>query len=175
MMIGEELGMGFEDVEQLRFAGLLHDIGKTGLPGEILLKPSRLTADELAQVHSHAEIGASIVDQIEFLKSLTPVILHHHEHWDGSGYPMGLSGEDIPLLARILCVADAFDAMTTKSSYKKRMPFATARKELEANVGTHFDPRVVGALLEALDKQALAGATGLLVAPEDMARTDLPA
>jgi putative nucleotidyltransferase with HDIG domain len=175
MMIGEELGMGFEDVEQLRFAGLLHDIGKTGLPGEILLKPSRLTAEELAQVHSHAEIGASIVDQIEFLKSLTPVILHHHERWDGSGYPMGLSGEDIPLLARILCVADAFDAMTTKSSYKKRMPFATARKELEANVGTHFDPRVVGALLEALDKQALAGATGLLVAPEDMTRRDLPA
>ena len=173
MMIGEELGMGFEDVEQLRFAGLLHDIGKTGLPGEILLKPSRLSADELAQVHSHAEIGASIVDQIEFLKSLTPVILHHHEHWDGSGYPMGLSGEDIPLLARILCVADSFDAMTTKSSYKKRMPFATARRELEANVGTHFDPRVVAALLEALDKQALAGATGLLAAPEDKPRPEL--
>jgi putative nucleotidyltransferase with HDIG domain len=175
MMIGEELGLGYEDVEQLRFAGLLHDIGKTGLPGEILLKPSRLSADELAQVHSHAEIGASIVDQIEFLKSLTPVILHHHEHWDGSGYPIGLSGEDIPLMARILCVADSFDAMTTKSSYKKRMPFATARLELEANVGTHFDPRVVAALLEALDKQALAGVTGLLVAPEAGARTDLPA
>ena len=121
MMIGEELGLGYEDVEQLRFAGLLHDIGKTGLPGEILLKPSRLSAEELAKVHSHAEIGASIVDQIEFLKSLTPVILHHHEHWDGSGYPLGLSGEDIPLMARILCVADSFDAMTTKSSYKKRM------------------------------------------------------
>jgi HD-GYP domain-containing protein (c-di-GMP phosphodiesterase class II) len=115
------------------------------------------------------------VDQIEFLKSLTPVILHHHEHWDGSGYPIGLSGEDIPLMARILCVADSFDAMTTKSSYKKRMPFATARLELEANVGTHFDPRVVAALLEALDKQALAGVTGLLVAPEAGARTDLPA
>ena len=175
MMIGEELGLGYEDIEQLRFAGLLHDIGKTGLPGDILLKPSRLSAEELAQVHSHAEIGASIVDQIEFLKSLTPVILHHHEHWDGSGYPMGLSGEDIPLLARILCVADSFDAMTTKSSYKKRMPFATARRELETNVGMHFDPRVVAALLEALDKQALAGATGLLVAPEEGARPDLPA
>ncbi len=175
MMIGEELGLGFEDVEQLRFAGLLHDIGKTGLPGEILLKPSRLSAQELAQVHSHAEIGASIVDQIEFLRSLTPVILHHHEHWDGSGYPMGLSGEDIPLLARILCVADAFDAMTTKSSYKKRMSFAVARRELEKNVGTHFDPRVVGGLLEALDKQALAGATGLLASPEVSDGTGLPA
>ena len=175
MMIGEELGLGYEDVEQLRFAGLLHDIGKTGLPGELLLKPSRLSAEELAQVHSHSELGATIVDQIEFLKSLTPVILHHHEHWDGSGYPIGLSGEDIPLMARILCVADSFDAMTTKSSYKKRMSFATARRELEANVGTQFDPRVAAALLEALDKQALAGATGLLVAPEDGARKDLPA
>ena len=175
MMIGEELGLGYEDIEQLRFAGLLHDIGKTGLPGEILLKPSSLSAEELAKVHSHAEIGASIVDQIEFLKSLTPVILHHHEHWDGSGYPMGLSGEDIPLLARILCVADSFDAMTTKSSYKKRMPFSAARRELEKNVGTHFDPRMVAALLEALDKQALAGSTGLLAGAAENARTDLPA
>jgi putative nucleotidyltransferase with HDIG domain len=175
MMIGEELGLGYEDVEQLRFAGLLHDIGKTGLPGEILLKPSKLTAEELAQVHSHAEIGASIVDQIEFLKTLTPVILHHHEHWDGSGYPLGLSGEDIPLLARILCVADSFDAMTTKSSYKKRMPFSVARRELETNVGKHFDPRVVAALLEALDKQSLAGSTGLLAGPGVHADTHLPA
>ncbi len=175
MMIGEELGLGYEDIEQLRFAGLLHDIGKTGLPGEILLKPSRLSAEELAKVRAHAEIGASIVDQIEFLKSLTPIILHHHEHWDGSGYPLGLSGEDIPLMARILCVADSFDAMTTKSSYKKRMTFGTARHELEVNVGTQFDARVVAALLEALDKQALAGSTGLLAVAEDGVREDLPA
>ena len=174
MMIGEELGLGYEDIEQLRFAGLLHDIGKTGLPGEILLKPSRLTAEELAQVHSHAEIGASIVDQIEFLKALTPVILHHHEHWDGSGYPLGLSGEDIPLMARILCVADSFDAMTTKSSYKKRMTYANARRELERSVGTHFDPRVVAALLEALDREVLAGSTGLLASSDIGSRPGLP-
>ncbi len=79
------------------------------------------------------------------------------------------------MLARILCVADSFDAMTTKTSYKKRMPFATARRELESNVGTHFDPRIVAALLEALDKQALAGSTGLLAASDDQARRDLPA
>ena len=115
------------------------------------------------------------MDQIEFLKSLTPIILHHHEHWDGSGYPLGLSGEDIPLMARILCVADSFDAMTTKSSYKKRMTFGTARHELEVNVGTQFDARVVAALLEALDKQALAGSTGLLAVAEDGVREDLPA
>lgn len=173
MMIGEELGLGFEDVERLRFAGLLHDIGKTGLPSEILLKSSKLTADEYARVCAHAETGASIVDQIEFLKSLTPVILHHHERWDGKGYPMKLSGEAIPLLARIVAVADSFDAMTTKSSYKKQMSFAQARNELERSAGTQFDPRIVASLFEALDARALAGSTGLLSPAEYRDRPDL--
>jgi putative nucleotidyltransferase with HDIG domain len=162
MMIGEELGLPFEDVEQLRFAGLLHDIGKTGLPSDLLLKPSKLSADELQRVRAHAELGASIVDQIEFLKSLTPVILHHHERWDGSGYPSGLHADEIPLLARILAVADSFDAMTTKRTYRKRLTMAAARNEMMSGAGTQFDPLVVAALFEALDKQALAGATGLL-------------
>ena len=118
MLIGEELGLGYEDVEQLRFAGLLHDVGKTGVPEEILLKPGRLTPEELLKAQSHAEIGASIIDQIDFLKSLTPIILHHHERWDGSGYPAALAGEDIPLLARVLAVADAFDAMTADTPYR---------------------------------------------------------
>jgi len=175
MMIGKELGLSYEEVEQLRFAGLLHDIGKTGLPGELLLKPSSLSADELAQVRTHAEIGASIVDQIEFLKSLTPIILHHHEHWDGSGYPLGLAGEAIPLLARILCAADSFDAMTTKSSYKKRMPLETARRELKRGAGSQFDPGIVVALFEALDKAEIADAAGLLASPEPGAQVGLPA
>ena len=175
MMIGKELGLSYEEIEQLRFAGLLHDIGKTGLPGELLLKPSRLSADELAQVRTHAEIGASIVDQIEFLKSLTPIILHHHEHWNGSGYPLGLAGEDIPLLARILSAADSFDAMTTKSSYKKRMPMEAARRELKSGAGTQFDPRIVAALFEALDKSELAGTLGLLVSPKPGVEAGLPA
>jgi len=127
----------------------LHDIGKTGLPSELLLKPSKLSAEELSRVRAHAELGASIVDQIEFLKSLTPVILHHHEHWDGSGYPNALVAEEIPLLARILAVADAYDAMTTQ--------------------------RVVEALADALEKQALAGATGLLAPADAKRRPELPA
>ena len=173
MMIGEELGLPLEDVEQLRFAGLLHDIGKAGLPSELLLKPSKLSGEELQRVRAHAELGASIVDQIEFLKSLTPVILHHHERWDGSGYPSGLHADGIPLLARILAVADSFDAMTTKRAYRKRLSFAAARNEMVAGAGTQFDPSIVAALFEGLDKAALAGATGLLAPAEVKGRAEL--
>jgi putative nucleotidyltransferase with HDIG domain len=173
MLAGEELGLPMEDIEQLRFAGLLHDIGKTGVPSEILLKPSKLTPEELERVRFHSELGASIVDQIDFLKSLTPIILHHHERWDGKGYPMGLSTESIPLLARILAVADSFDAMTTKRPYKKQLSFNSARLELERGAGTHYDPRVVAALLEALDRQARVGSTGLLAPAESQGRPDL--
>ncbi|NTU71711.1 MAG: HD domain-containing protein [Coriobacteriia bacterium] len=162
MLIGEELGLSFEDIEQLRFAGLLHDIGKTGVPYEILLKPSQLSGDELMRVRAHAEFGASIVDQIEFLKNITPIILHHHERWDGEGYPTGLAGESIPLLARILSVADAFDAMSTKKAYGAGKSFSAARKELQKAAGSHFDPRIVAAFLGGLERMELAGATGLL-------------
>ncbi len=162
MAMGEQLGLGFEAIEQLRFAGLLHDIGKTGVPEEILLKPSRLTAEEYAEVQRHAEIGASIVDEIEFLKSLTPIILHHHERWDGKGYPAGLAGDEIPLLARILAVADSFDAMTSERAYKPRLTIEQARLELESNAGTYYDPRVLAALFDVLDQMAMAGGTGLL-------------
>ncbi len=173
MLIGEELGLPFEDVEQLRFAGLLHDIGKTGVPQEILLKPSKLSGDELRRVQLHSEFGASIVDQIDFLKSLTPVILHHHERWDGEGYPAGLSGESIPLLARILAVADSFDAMSTKKAYGERKAFSLARKEMLRAAGSQFDPRVVDALLAGLDRMATVGATGLLAPAESQGRPEL--
>ena len=171
MLIGEELELSFEDIEQLRFAGLLHDIGKTGVPQDILLKPSKLSGDELRRVQAHAEFGASIVDQIEFLKSLTPVILHHHERWDGEGYPAGLSGESIPLLARILAVADSFDAMSTKKAYGERKAFSLARKELEHSAGSQFDPRIVEAFLSGLDRMALPAAPGCLRPPN---RTVVP-
>lgn len=174
IFIAEELNLGFEAIEQLRFAGLLHDVGKTGVPAEILLKPTPLTPEEMAEMQRHAEIGASIVDQIQFLKSLTPVILHHHERWDGKGYPAGLSGEKIPMLARVLAVADSFDAMTTEKKYRKKMTIQQARIELEAAAGTQFDPRVVAALLEVLERQAIAGKTGLLVDLHRESSTDLP-
>ncbi|HSK48104.1 MAG TPA: HD domain-containing phosphohydrolase [Coriobacteriia bacterium] len=175
MAIGEEMGLSFDEIEQLRFAGLLHDIGKTGVPEEILLKPSALSPEEMATIRRHPEIGASIVEQIEFLKSLTPVILHHHEHWDGSGYPQGLSGKDIPVLSRILAVADAYDAMTSERSYRKRMTIAQARLELKSLAGGQFDPAVVGALDDVLDRMALAGGGGLLAGALSKGHAGLPA
>lgn len=175
MLIGQELGLSIEEVEQLRFSGLLHDIGKSGLPEEILLKPSALTNREMEEMQRHAEIGASIIDQIEFLKSLTPIILHHHERWDGNGYPGGLSADDIPLLARVLSVADSYDAMTSERSYRKRLTIAQARLELEAGAGTQFDPMVVAALLEVLERQGTAGSLGLFADRNALGRKDLPA
>lgn len=173
MMIGTELGLDVESIEQLRFAGLLHDVGKTGIAAEILLKPSALTTEEIEAVQRHAEIGASIVEQIEFLKTITPVILHHHERWDGRGYPYGLSGEDIPLLARVLAVADSYDSMTTEHAYRARLSPAGARMELEAAAGTQFDPRVIAAFFEVLDRMTLAGGTGLLAPADAHGRPDL--
>jgi len=163
MAIGERLGLDLEDIEVLRFAGLLHDVGKLGVNEEILLKPANLTDEEAAEMRRHSQIGASILEQIEFLDAITPVVLHHHEHWDGQGYPGGLAGEEIPLLARVLAVADSFDAMTSERTYRRRLSFSEARAELRAQSGRQFDGRVVEALLEALDARALAGATGLLV------------
>ena len=160
--IGEQLGLAHEDIQTLRFAGLLHDVGKLGLTEEILLKPSRLTRIEMEKMRRHAEFGAGIVEQIEFLDALAPVIMHHHERWDGEGYPIGLKGEEIPMLARVLAAADAFDAMTSEQAHKPKMSLAQARKEIRAAAGTQFDPRVVAALLESLEAQARAGATGLL-------------
>lgn len=161
MALGSELHLPVEQIELLRFSGLLHDVGKSGISEEILLKPSKLTDDEMDQVKRHPEIGASIVDQIDFLNALAPVIMHHHERWDGTGYPMKLAGTAIPQLARILAIADAFDAMTSQSPYRRRMSFAEARTELNTGAGTQFDPELVEAFVRAMDRKALAGSTGL--------------
>ncbi len=175
LLIGETLHLPAEQLEILRFAGLLHDIGASGVTEQILLSPVNLPEEELLRVRMQAELGASVVEQIEFLKDITPVVLHHHELWDGSGYPMGLAGESIPLLARVLAVADAFETMTDSASGRRRRSFANARKELRTAAGSKYDPRVVAALLDALDSQALAGSTGLLVAQESKGRPELPA
>jgi len=161
MALGKELDLSIEQVELLRFAGLLHDVGKTGISEEILLKPSKLTDDEMSEVRRHPEIGASIVDQIDFLNAIAPIIMHHHERWDGTGYPMKLSGTDIPHLARILAIADSFDTMTSETPYRRRMSFAEAREELRSGAGSQFDPALVDSFIRAMDRKALAGSTGL--------------
>jgi putative nucleotidyltransferase with HDIG domain len=175
LAVGEEMDLPHDQLEALRFAGLLHDIGKLGVSEEIILKPARLTAEEMAEVRRHAEIGADIVDQMEFLEAVAPIVLHHHERWDGAGYPKGLAREDIPLPARILAVADAFDAMTCERSYSKALPIASARIELERGAGEQFDPEVVAAFLAVLDRGLKAASAGLFGVQADDGRPQLPA
>lgn len=173
--IGEEMGLARDDIETLRFAGLLHDVGKIGVTEQIVLKPAALREDEMAQVKRHAQMGADIVEQMEFLGSLRLVVLHHHEWWDGSGYPAGLAGEDIPLLARILSVADAYDAMTCDRAYSKALPLASARRELKEGAGRQFGPEIVAAFLRILDRRAESGATGLFASGGAPDSPELPA
>lgn len=162
MAIGEAMGLDPQQVELLRFAGLLHDIGKVGVAQEILLKPSKLTDGEMAEARMHAQLGASLVEQVDFLNAIAPIILHHHERWDGKGYPMHLVAEQTPLLARILAVADAYDSMTVAAPYRSPMSDAEARNELRAGSGSQFDPRVVDAMLLVLERYVAAGMTGML-------------
>jgi diguanylate cyclase (GGDEF)-like protein len=143
--IGIELGLDPETIDHLRLAGLLHDIGKIGLPDTILRAPRALTPDEFEMVKRHPEFGYSLLDGI----GIDPVdewVLHHHERWDGNGYPNGLAGEEIPLGARIILVADAFEAMTADRPYREAPGREFALAELRANAGTQFDPLVVDAL-----------------------------
>ncbi len=124
---------------------LLHDIGKIGIPDAILLKPGPLTPDEWKVMRRHPEIGKRLIETIPFLREAVPIVYHHHERWDGSGYPLGLKGEGIPLGARIFAVVDAFDAMTFDRPYSKAITFEAAKAEIKRCSGTHFDPTVVQA------------------------------
>ncbi|MCH8921107.1 MAG: diguanylate cyclase, partial [Chloroflexi bacterium] len=148
--LAEELGLGEEETSVVRLASLLHDIGKLAVPDDILCKPGPLNEEEWAQMKRHPTAALHILGQIHSIAEATPAIHHHHEHFDGSGYPDGLAGEDIPLASRILLVTDAFDAMTTDRPYRKAMPVEAAIEELERNSGSQFDPAVVEAFLRIL-------------------------
>src|SRR5262249_31820638 len=125
----------------------LHDIGKIGIQDAILLKPDRLTAEEFELMKSHTVKGAAILEPIPALAPVIPIVRSHHERWDGQGYPDGLAMDKINLLARIVAVADAFDAMTSPRPYRPAMPMEKALAELAAKAGTHFDPVCVNAFL----------------------------
>jgi putative nucleotidyltransferase with HDIG domain len=149
--IGEELGLERERLEVLRFAGLFHDIGKIGVPDAILMKPDRLTKLEFEIVKRHPEDGARIVGRLRRLEAAVPAILHHHERWDGNGYPYRLSGDGIPLEAAIVGLADAVDAMTTDRPYSYARTLGEATEEVVRNRGTQFAPAVVDAFVALVE------------------------
>ncbi|MFJ3878843.1 HD-GYP domain-containing protein [Streptomyces sp. NPDC090077] len=151
-MIARELGMGDERLETVRIAGILHDVGKLGVPTRLLRKDGPLTPEERRTIELHPEYGHEMVRGIGFLGEARSAILHHHERVDGSGYPYGLSGEQIPVLARVVAVADSFDAMTSTRSYSRARPVATALAELERCAGAQFDPAMVRALVAAIGR-----------------------
>jgi len=141
------IGLSNEEKEVLKFGGYLHDIGKIGVRDTILLKPGRLTPEEMAEVRLHPLIGDRIVQPVQFLEKERELILYHHERIDGRGYPYGLKGEEIPFVVRILSVADAYDAMTSSRAYRPAKPHEVAIEEIKYGVNTQFDKEVVKAFL----------------------------
>lgn len=152
VLIARELGLDDERVEVLRFAGILHDVGKLGVPTRLLRKDGPLTEQERRVIELHPEYGHEMVRGIGFLGEARAAILHHHERIDGSGYPYGLTGAQIPHCARLVAVADAFDAMTSTRSYRRARPVEAAVAELRRCAGAQFDPEMVAALARALER-----------------------
>jgi putative nucleotidyltransferase with HDIG domain len=145
--IAQTLGMTTEMVEVVRRGAMLHDLGKLSIMDTILSKPERLTAEEFTIIKSHPVVGARILEPLRFLARETCAVRHHHERFDGTGYPDGLRGEDIPLVARVVTVADVFDAITSNRPYRTALPLAAAREEIARGCGSHFDPVVAEAFL----------------------------
>jgi putative nucleotidyltransferase with HDIG domain len=139
------MGLSDEQIEVLHRGGLLHDIGKIGVPASILDKPARLDSDELRIMQQHPEIGAQILTPIKAYANVIPVVLHHHEKWDGSGYPQGLAGTGIPFLARLIAVPDVFDAITSDRPYRSGMAHTAAVEMITGLAGEHFDIEIVTA------------------------------
>lgn len=145
MRLGREYGLDNERLKSLEFGSLLHDIGKIGVPDLILRKPAKLTSEEWVLMREHPVHGQQILRGIKFLEGAARVVAQHHEKWDGSGYPLGLSADDIDICARIFSVADAFDAITSDRVYRKGKPYEAAAQELDEWAGKQFDPKVVEA------------------------------
>lgn len=148
LKIGQALNLSSEQLNVLEIAALFHDVGKIGIPDKVLNKPGKLTDEEFNQIKEHPSIGVDILKTIEFLDEAFPMIFHHHEKYNGSGYPSGISGDAIPLEARIICVADSYDAMTSDRPYRKGLPHAVAVDELIKYKGIQFDPKIVDAFLK---------------------------
>lgn len=151
-LISDKLNLNDTDKFKLVCAAYMHDIGKIGIPKQILVKTTPLTNDEWSKIKEHPNIGFEMIKNINIFKNVAPIILHHHERYDGTGYPTGLKGEDIPYLARILTVVDSFDAMTSQRVYNTKKNFEEGKKELIKYSGTQFDPKVITAFIEVINE-----------------------
>lgn len=151
VLIGEKLGIPEDQLKTLKIGGLFHDIGKIGIPDSILLKPGKLTDDEYSEIKNHPSIGAHILSSAAIFKDMIPIVKHHHEKYDGNGYPSRLKGEEIPYLARIAAVADTFDAMTSRRSYRDAVDLQKVKDEIKRCEGTQFDPQIAEAFLDILE------------------------
>ncbi|MBI3323576.1 MAG: HD domain-containing protein, partial [Candidatus Omnitrophica bacterium] len=160
LAIADEMRVPLAQQRALHYAALLHDAGRLGIPEEILRKPAKLDPVELAKVKEHTVKGARLLEPLEILEPAIPIILYHHERYDGTGYPKGLKKEAIPLGARILAVANAFEAMVCERPYRKAMSIAEAGREIHSHSGTQFDPKVVEAFLEVVRKGKLEAIVG---------------
>jgi putative nucleotidyltransferase with HDIG domain len=168
--LARRLGWGEERLALLRVGGPLHDIGKLGVSDDVLCKRGRLDARELAQIREHPTLGAKILLRLKALRAAIPYVLYHHERWDGTGYPTGRSGEEIPVEARVLAIADAFDAMTSDRPYRRALSADEALAEVERCAGTQFDPDLAEIFVELFwESDELAAAQPLRSSPRSRA------
>lgn len=151
VLLGKKVGLSNQDLKTLQIGGLFHDIGKIGVPDTILQKESKLTDDEYSEIKNHPSIGAHILSTATLFKDLIPIVKHHHERYDGKGYPSQLVGEDIPYLARITAIADSFDAMTSRRTYRDSLPLDVVVSEFKRCRGTQFDPNLDDAFLDIIE------------------------
>ena len=151
VLIGKKLGLDEKTLHILKSGGLFHDIGKIGIPDSILLKESKLSDEEYSQIKNHPMIGVHMLGDAAIFTDILPIVKHHHERYDGRGYPSQLVGDDIPYVARIAAVADTFDAMTSKRSYRDSLPIDVVRAEIERCSGTQFDPNIAKVFLDIMD------------------------
>ncbi|TDD92185.1 HD-GYP domain-containing protein [Actinomadura darangshiensis] len=171
VMIAQEIGMRADRVEAIRYAGMLHDVGKLGVPTKVLQKSGSLTEEEFAAIQLHPMRGLEIVREIGFLDEALAGIMHHHEKMNGRGYPMGLAGDEIPEFARVISVADAFDSMTSNRSYRAARTKEEAIEELRRGMGDHFDPAMVEAFLQALERDGWEPPRPVVLPDDDIVET----
>src|SRR6267142_2687253 len=146
MEVAKDLGLSASEMQALRAAALLHDIGKLAVPEQIISKPGKLTPEEFEKIKIHPVVGAEILESVQFPYPVVPIVRAHHEKWDGSGYPAGLKGEEIPIGARILSSVDCLDALASNRQYRRALPLDDAMDHVRAESGKSFDPRVVDLL-----------------------------